>query len=141
MHSAQNGMTAGELARRAKVNVETLRYYERRGILGRPRRSRAGWRRYDSSSLRTVLFVKRAQGLGFSLDEIADLLALKASSSAGACARVRQRAVAKVEELDAKLKDLSKMRSALVGLAKRCAPDGSAECPLLTALVDLDEEV
>jgi MerR family mercuric resistance operon transcriptional regulator len=128
-------LTVGRLAGDAGVNVETIRYYERRGLLPRPSRGPAGWRRYDDQALRSVIFVKRAQRLGFTLDEIRELLRLRAGASERACARVRKRAESKLDEIDGKIRDLSAMRRALAELAERCHPDDEGACPLLDALV------
>ena len=80
-----NGRTIGELARDASIHVETLRYYEQRGLLKQRRRA-GGWRCYDEEALRVLRFVKRAQHLGFSLDEVHELLSLRASKSTRTCA-------------------------------------------------------
>ena len=128
------GRTIGELARDAGVHVETVRYYERRGLLKQPRRG-GGWRRYDDASLKTLRFVKRAQELGFSLDEVAELLSLRASTSARTCSRVRQRAEAKLADVDEKIRDLLAIRGTLDELTKVCPSDGPAgACPILGAI-------
>ncbi|GAC1529039.1 MAG: Hg(II)-responsive transcriptional regulator [Polyangiales bacterium] len=126
--------TIGALARDAGVHVETVRYYERRGLLKQPRRG-AGWRRYDEAALHALQFVKRAQELGFSLDEVADLLSLRSSSSERTCMRVRARAEAKLADIDAKLRDLASMRATLERLTRACPSDGPAgRCPILGAI-------
>src|SRR5258708_3999298 len=96
-----NGRTIGKLARDAGVHVETVRYYEHRGLLKRPRRA-SGWRRYDDAALQVIKFVKRAQELGFSLDEVHELLSLRASTSTRTCARVRAAAESKLADVEAK---------------------------------------
>ncbi|MBI5517400.1 MAG: MerR family transcriptional regulator [Deltaproteobacteria bacterium] len=128
------GRTIGQLARDAGVNVETVRYYERRGLLCRPRRA-SGWRRYDDDHLRTLRFIRRAQGLGFSLAEVEGLLALRSSSSPRVCARVRAAAEARVADVEARLRDLEALRRALLEVVQRCPADGPGEaCPILKAL-------
>jgi Hg(II)-responsive transcriptional regulator len=128
------GRTIGALAAAAGVHVETVRYYERRGLLAKPRAVR-GWRRYDDQALQTLRFVKRAQKLGFSLAEIAELLALRRSTRERTCARVRARAQEKLAEVDAKLRDLLAIRGALAELAAACPAEGPAgRCPILSAL-------
>lgn len=130
--------TIGALARDAGVHVETVRYYEQRGLLKRPRSAR-GWRRYDEESLRVLRFVKRAQQLGFSLDEVLELLALRASKSTRTCVRVRTAAEAKLADVEAKIRDLEAIRRTLQQLAQACPSEGSAEaCPILGSL-DLAE--
>ncbi len=128
------GHTIGELAREVGVNVETVRYYERRGILKQPKRQR-GWRHYDEEALRTLRFIRRAQELGFTLDEIRELLGLRASSSEQSCARVRARAEAKLADVDARIRDLTAIRKTLVRLARACPSAGGADmCPILRAI-------
>ncbi len=134
MQVVEQGRTIGELAEAAGVHVETVRYYERRGLLSRPRRG-SGWRRYDEHALRTLRFVRRAQDLGFSLGEIRGLLSLRASSSLRTCARVRAQAVEKLAEVDAKIRDLVAIRGVLEELTRACPSDGPAnECPILGSL-------
>lgn len=129
-----NGVTIGALAREAGIHVETVRYYERRGLLKRPQRTR-GRRRYDAEALRLLRFVKRAQKLGFSLDEVRELLALRASTSTRTCARVRAAAEAKLVAVDARIRDLEAIRSKLRKLSSACASDDLAEtCPILGSL-------
>jgi DNA-binding transcriptional MerR regulator len=128
------GRTIGQLAEEAGVNVETVRYYERRGLLRQPRTPR-GWRRYDDEALRTLRFIRRAQGLGFTLAEVEGLLALRTSSSPRVCARVRAAAEARVADIDARLRDLGALREALVTMMQCCPVDGASEaCPILRAL-------
>ncbi len=139
MDMDMNGRTIGELARDAGVHVETVRYYERRGLLKQPRRA-TGWRRYDDDALRLLHFVKRAQELGFALGEVHELLSLRASKSTRACARVRAAAEAKIVDVEAKLRDLDANRRTLTKLAQACPTDGPVEtCPILEAL-DVEEE-
>lgn len=127
-------MTSGELASLAGVGVETLRYYERRGLLAAVGRSANGYRRFNEESLQRVRFIRRAQALGFTLEEIAELLAL-ACDGRRTCAEVRRRAEAKASDLDTRIASLERLRDALRGLAAEChaAPNGPA-CPLLERL-------
>jgi MerR family mercuric resistance operon transcriptional regulator len=119
------------------VNLETVRYYERRGLLARPPRTAAGYRAFAPEAVRRLRFVKRAQALGFSLKEIKDLLSLRAMPKAQ-CADVRARAAAKITEIDAKIRTLQAMRKALQRLTAACSGRGSvSQCPILESL---DEE-
>lgn len=128
------GRTIGTLARDAGVHVETVRYYEQRGLLKQPRRA-GGWRRYDDEALSVLRFVKRAQELGFSLDEVRDLLSLRASKSPRTCSRVRTSAEAKLADVEAKIRDLESIRRTLRELTTTCPDEGPAEaCPILGAL-------
>src|SRR5258708_7624372 len=108
-------LRTGELARLAKVNVETLRFYEGKGLLPEPPRRPSGYRAYSGDAVGVVGFIKRAQELGFSLREIKELLALREVPRA-TCADMMKRARRKIEEIDAKIGDLRAMRSALARL-------------------------
>lgn len=129
-----DGLSIGEVAKRAAVHVETLRYYERRGLVGKPPRSGANYRRYPQETVRRVRFVKRAQELGFSLKEIKELLSLRAIPRAR-CADVRDRAEAKISDVEAKIRSLRKMKRALAGLLAQCEGQRPiSECPILESL-------
>lgn len=128
-----DGLKSGQVASAAGVTVETLRYYERRGILAEPARRDSGYRVYPAEAVAVVRFIKRAQQLGFALDEIRELLGLRGSS--GGCPEVRAAAVAKLAEIDAKIADLEAMKRALADLASSCAEtDSPGPCPLLQSL-------
>lgn len=126
-------MKIGEVARLAGVRAETVRYYEKRGIMSAPRRTDSNYRVYSAEAVRRVIFVKRAQTLGFTLIEICDLLSL---NSAGDSARGKVRASAerKLRDIESKIEALSAMRSALSSLIADCACGGGTdECPILNA--------
>lgn len=128
------GLTVGMAARRAGVRVATLHYYERRGLLPRAPRTSGNYRMYDEEAVRRLRFIKRAQELGFTLDEIGDLLSLRASPGAG-CADVRRRAEDKIRDVDAKLRTLVSMREALADLVAACSGEGPVtDCPILDTL-------
>ena len=105
-------LTVGVLAERSGVGIETLRFYEREGLLPTPARSRAGYRLYSEDTVERVRFIRRAKELGFTLEEIVELLALKVTHGKS-CHSVRDRALAKLSDMDRKLKDLRQMRRAL----------------------------
>ncbi len=127
-------MRTSEVASRAGVSVQTLRYYERRGILAEPKRSEGGYRAYDAQAVRTIRFVKGAQQLGFSLEEIDSLLEL-ASGGPRNCDAARAMADDKIAQLDAKIVSLSAMRESLRRLVATCDRRPSRrECPLLEAM-------
>jgi MerR family copper efflux transcriptional regulator len=129
-----DGLTIGEVAARAKVHVETLRYYERRGLLLKPPRSRSNYRLYPEDAVRRVRFIKRAQALGFSLNDIKELLFLRAAPEAN-CGEVRQHAAAKVNAIDEKIHALTGMKRALSTLVAECSGEGPlTECPILESL-------
>jgi DNA-binding transcriptional MerR regulator len=124
-------MRTAQLATAAGVNVQTLRYYERRGLLPEPDRSDSGYRAWEPGAVRIVRFVKRAQQLGFTLQEVATLLEL-ADGGPENCEAARLLAVEKIGELDEKLATLTAMRESLMRLADSCTrPRRQRECPLL----------
>jgi Hg(II)-responsive transcriptional regulator len=129
--------TIGLLARETGVHVETIRYYERRGLLRQPRRTGNRQRHYDDEARRVVAFVRRVQALGFSLDEIAQLLALRTSGSPTTCERVRATATAKLRDVEAKMQDLARIHALLERLVVACGDRGNnARCPMLAAFED-----
>ena len=122
----------GRLAGEAGVNVETIRYYQRRGLLAEPAKPASGHRRYAPALVKHLRFIKRAQALGFTLDEIASLLSL---DEARACAETRDMAARKLELIRSKLADLTAMRKALSTLMRECDSAGSTgACPIIHAL-------
>ena len=135
-----NGQTIGAVAKQANVHVETLRYYERRGLVARPLRSVANYRLYSVETVQRVRFIKHAQALGFSLQEIKELLALRAAPRAW-CADVRVRAETKISAIETKIRALQAMKKALAKLVTECMGHGSiTDCPILEAL-DTEEEI
>lgn len=134
-------MMIGELARRARVNVQTVRYYERRGLLPDPQRTPAGYREYADAAVDRMRFIRRAQELGFTLSEITELLALRLDPRTPADA-VKRRARAKIDDIDRRVRDLERIKRALGHLAGRCrggsGPIGA--CPFLDALGELAPE-
>jgi len=127
-------LTISELAKQGRVNLETIRYYERQGLLPKPPRSASGYRLFSLEGVRRIRFIKRAQELGFSLKEIKELLALRVSQDATA-ADVKERAEAKVKDIEHKIQTLRAMKKALVRLSASCCGEGSiSECPILESL-------
>jgi MerR family mercuric resistance operon transcriptional regulator len=122
-------LTIGKLAAAAGVGVETVRYYQRRGLLETPTRDRE-IRRYGSDDLRRLRFIKQAQSAGFTLGEIKELLDLDASDDR---ARARELASARVEALDQKIGELQKARDALRRLARECGSGSAGPCPILAS--------
>jgi len=130
-----NGMTRGEVAEKADVNPETLRYYERKELIPKPPRSDGGFRLYDESYVDRLRFIQRAKDLGFTLAEIKGLLDLRVDDEA-TCRDVRVQAEEKIEEVEAKIQDLKRIQNALTTLADACREqDGPmSECPILDVL-------
>lgn len=127
-------LTIGRLAREAGVNLETVRYYERRGLLPTPPRSISGYRLFPKDAARRLRFIRRAQELGFSLREIRELLSLRVANRSGS-AVIRRKAEAKVADIESKIKSLESMRATLRKLTKACAGCGPiSECPILESL-------
>jgi DNA-binding transcriptional MerR regulator len=122
------GLRTGEVAERAGVNIQTLRYYERRGLLAEPLRSLGGHRLYPPDTVALLGVIKAAQRLGFTLDEVAELL--DAGRLRHPPAGLRERAVDKLAEIDRKIADLSAIRTALAGIvAARCDSLTNCTCP------------
>ena len=133
-------LTIGKVAERAGVRIDTLRYYERQGVIEEPERTSSNYRVYEEDTVLRVRFVKRAQELGFTLVEIKELLDLRVTESAS-CADVRRRALAKVADLDRKIGSLQAMREALSKLADECSGQDApvSVCPILDALGEKGE--
>ena len=127
---AKNSDTIGGLAKAAGVGVETVRYYQRRGLLPEPARPHGEVRRYGEEELRRLKFIRSAQAAGFTLAEIGELLALDAADDR---ARARALAQSRVAAIDAKIEELREARDALAGLATDCAKKRGGPCPILTA--------
>ena len=124
-------MRTSEVAARAHVNSQTLRYYERRGLLPEPPRSRSGYRDYGDEAVRVVRFVKRAQQLGFTLDDIEDLLHL-AGGGPESCDEARAMARARIADLQLRIDELAGMRDALTRLIDTCGESrAERQCPIL----------
>jgi MerR family mercuric resistance operon transcriptional regulator len=130
--SESETMTIGALARAAGVNVETIRFYQRKGLIPEPDRPRGSIRRYGADALGRVRFIKSAQKLGFSLDEVADLLALEDGTH---CEQAREQGRKKLDDVRARIADLKRIENALADLVTRCAATrGRVRCPLIDAL-------
>ena len=122
-------LTIGQLAAGGGVGVETVRFYQRKGLLHTPTRE-GGIRRYEAEDLRRLRFIKQAQSAGFTLDEIKELLALDSGQDR---ARARALASSRIDALDAKINDLSRARTALIRLAAECAEGEKGPCPILAS--------
>jgi MerR family copper efflux transcriptional regulator len=127
-------LSIGQIARLAAVGVQTIRYYEREGLVEEPPRNESGYRQYSPETAVRIRFIRHAKELGFSLKEIKDLLSLRADSAAS-CADVRERATAKVSDIEAKMQSLARMREVLLRLTATCTGTGpTSQCPILDAL-------
>ncbi|BDT59193.1 MerR family transcriptional regulator [Massilia varians] len=127
-------MTISRLSTAAGVNVETVRFYQRSGLIDEPVRPSSGYRTYGDEHVRRIRFVKRAQLLGFTLEEIASLLKLEGS---GTCSSTRALAGKKLALVEAKVGDLLAMRTALATMVARCDSEAlETSCPIIQALID-----
>lgn len=129
-NQAKNSDTIGGLAKAAGVGVETIRYYQRRGLLPEPPRPSGEVRRYGAEELKRLKFIRSAQAAGFTLNEIRELLDLDAADDR---ARARELAQARVAVLDEKIEELRQARDALAALATACASGRRGPCPILSA--------
>ena len=125
----------GELSRRTTVNIETIRFYEKKGILPAPKRHANGRRVYDEADVRHLNFSHRCRGLGFSLKEVASLLSL-ADAGDGACKQVHELTVRHAMEVKEKIRRLRKMETVLLDMADQCERGRVPNCPIIECLFD-----
>jgi len=134
-----DALTIGKVAGLTQVGVETIRFYERQGLIDQPPRKPSGYRQYPPNTVERVRFVKRAKQLGFTLKEIKELLSLRIDSSAQ-CEDIRQRSMTKIDDIESRIAVLERMKAALVKLTAACDGQGSvSDCPILDFL-DLEED-
>lgn len=126
-------LTIGRLAAATRVNFETVRYYERIGLMPPPARTASGHRAYEAAHIRRLAFIRRARELGFSIEDIRALLAL-AEASRASCAQVQEIAQAHLDDVRAKLADLAKLEHILTETVARCSGDPAPSCPVLDML-------
>jgi MerR family copper efflux transcriptional regulator len=132
-------LTIGQVARSAGVGVETVRFYERRGLLREPPRRPSGYRSYPKEAIDGLRFIRKAKDLGFSLNEIRDLLALRLRPGTS-CSEVKRAASAKVIDVEDKIRGLKKIRRVLLTLVDACPETGPlTACPILNALAGENE--
>ena len=130
-----NGLTISELAKNAGVNIETIRYYERLGLISEPPRTESGYRIFSPEVIQRIRFIKRSQDLGFSLSEINKLLTLT-ESEGFSCWEVRQFASQKLEEIELKIRDLQNIKSVLQDLSSKCSEGSINGCPIIERLLE-----
>jgi MerR family copper efflux transcriptional regulator len=129
-----SGLTIGQVAKAAGVGVETIRYYERERLLERPTRKSSGYRQFDNVAVKRLRFIKQAQRLGFTLREIRELLALRLNPTSTR-GQVRERAQSKVSDIEMRIDELQRMKSALLPLIEACDGHGDLMgCPILEAI-------
>jgi Cu(I)-responsive transcriptional regulator len=129
-----SGLTIGRLAKEAGIGIETVRFYERQGLIEPPPRTDSNYRMYPEEEIVRLKFIKRAKNLGFTLNEIKDLMALRHDPHATK-ADVKQRTLAKIEDVTEKIRDLTRIKEALEHLYGACDGHGPLDqCPILEAL-------
>ncbi len=132
-------MTIGRVAENAGVGVETVRFYERKGLIAQPMRPEHGFRVYSDDAVRRLRFIRQAQELGFSLREIEDLLALRTDPGSD-CADVRERAVTKLDDVESKIRQLRRIRGALKQVIAACPGRGALNgCSIIEAMENPEE--
>jgi len=131
-----DALTIGKVAGLTQVGVETIRFYERQGLIDQPPRKPSGYRQYPPDTVDRVRFVKRAKQLGFTLKEIKELLSLRIDPDS-TCGDIRRRALIKIGDIESRVQTLQRMKQALKELTLACDGQGSvSECPILEALED-----
>jgi len=133
MHPARKPMTIGQVAKLSGVGVETIRFYEREGLLNKPKRKESGYRLFEAEVVSRIKFIKRAKQLGFSLKEIRELLSLRVNSRASGT-EVKKRVDSKIEQIDRRIYDLKKVRNALAELSRSVRKSPISERTLLEVL-------
>jgi Hg(II)-responsive transcriptional regulator len=130
----KEALTIGKIARLAEVGVETIRFYERKGLIEEPSRRESGYRQYPEATIQRLRFIKRSKDLGFTLREIKELFALRLDPET-TCADVRRRAEAKIDDIEEKIRLLQRMKQALANLTMACSGRGPvSQCPILEAM-------
>ena len=127
-------LTIGKIARSSGIAVETIRYYEREGLIDKPQRAPSGYRHYAPAAVQRLRFIRHAKELGFSLREIRELLSLRVRRGT-TCADIKRQAQDKIADIERRMASLERMKLALVRLSAACTGKGpAADCPILDAL-------
>jgi len=133
-------LTIGKVARLAEVGVETVRFYEREGLIDKPPRRASGYRQYPEETVHRLRFIRRAKELGFTLKEIKELLALRIEPET-TCVDIRHRAETKISDIEEKIRTLIRMKEALMKLTLACSGRGPvSKCPILEAMEEESNE-
>lgn len=132
-------LTIGKLAKETGTNIETIRYYERRGLIPEPPRRESGYRVFSQKYVERILFIKRAQILGFTLNEISQLLAM--ADGMADCKDIKKFAEDKVKDIESRIRDFKKIKKVLHDLVKRCPDKGKvSDCPIIESLTQNGNE-
>ena len=130
-------LTIGQVAKQTGVTVETVRFYEKQGLIAAPQRSESGYRQYSQETVKRVRFIQNAKEVGFTLKDIGELLALRQEPGTS-CPDIKLRATQKIDEVDQKIRDLKRIREALTRMILKCGSRGAvSQCPILE---ELDED-
>lgn len=130
---SEKTFTIGQVAKQSGVGIETIRFYEREGVIPKPSRTASGYRQYGGDIVKRLHFIRRAQELGFSLKEIAQLIALRVTPKSN-CSEVKKRALAKLEDINRKIADLQRMQEMLNEVTAACVASRPIEdCPILNS--------
>lgn len=136
------GLSISQVAKECNVNIETIRYYEKRGLIPEPPRSESGYREFPVKVIERIKFIKRAQELDFTLTEIQKLIRISENDESFSSQEVQQFALQKLDEVDTKLRDLEKVRFVLLDLSERCSGKGPiCECPIIQSLSKEGEDL
>lgn len=136
------GLSISQVAKECNVNIETIRYYEKRGLIPEPPRSESGYREFPVKVIERIKFIKRAQELDFTLTEIQKLIRISENDESFSSQEVQQFALQKLDEIDTKLRDLEKVRFVLLDLSERCSGKGPiCECPIIQSLSKEGEDL
>jgi MerR family Zn(II)-responsive transcriptional regulator of zntA len=130
------GFTIGELARRAEVTRDTIRFYERVGLLPRPTRTRSGYRLFGEADVQRVRFIREAQSIGLTLDGIQELLSVSAMQTPEECRRVAEQLARRIDEIDKRIRELQTFRERLEANRERCQAAHGSSCPVVLDLVE-----
>ena len=131
-------LNIGQVAKETGVTVETIRFYEKQGLIAAPRRSDAGYRQYPTETLKRIRFIQHCKEVGFTLKDIGELLALRQEPGTS-CTEIKLCTMQKIEEVDQKIRDLNRIRDALARMIMKCSGQGAlSECPILEEL-ELDD--
>ncbi|MBE9516508.1 MAG: MerR family DNA-binding transcriptional regulator [Proteobacteria bacterium] len=126
-----SSLTIGQVARQADISVETIRFYEQKGLIPKADRTESGYRQYQTATINLLKFIQRAKGVGFTLNDISDLLTLRADPDS-CCADIMVRAKIKLEEIDNKIIELTRIRDSLQDMTSNCnGNDDVSDCPII----------
>jgi len=136
------GITIGQVAKASNINIETVRYYERRGLIPEPPRNESGYRMFSKEAIQDIKFIKRAQGLGFTLEEIKKLLSASNDEESFKAEELYDFATEKIQEIESKIREFNNMKSLLEDVARKCPGPGVPrnQCSIIKKLTEGENE-